>query len=235
MNFDEKTRELLGRTVRRVWIEWARQQVDPRPSWLAPWEELSPEMQEVDCRIGVALADVGRRMVRVERLDLKGGECTCDPNPASTEGPEVDCPEHGLSITTMIWLYTNGLCAVDNPTAALEELRRRRGYAIPAPVATPDVQAPAVTVPPRVITPGGNAEGMRAGWVDDAQDYLSGQGEVEEPPSEDLSEVCRVCGDKITTMAFKKLGACGELHLKELAKARWRDLERSLKELESED
>lgn len=54
-------RELAGRLVRQVWVEWARQQPDPKPSWLLPWEELDDAQQEVDMRIGAALFDAGYR------------------------------------------------------------------------------------------------------------------------------------------------------------------------------
>lgn len=44
-------REAGGRLVREVWIEWAREQPDPKPSWLVPWEALSESDREVDRRI----------------------------------------------------------------------------------------------------------------------------------------------------------------------------------------
>lgn len=48
-------RERLGRAVREEWIRWAREQTDPKPSWLEPWEALTEEMKEVDRRIGERL------------------------------------------------------------------------------------------------------------------------------------------------------------------------------------
>lgn len=54
-------RELVGRMVRQVWVEWAREQPHPKPSWLLPWEELDEGQREVDMRIGVALFEAGRR------------------------------------------------------------------------------------------------------------------------------------------------------------------------------
>lgn len=54
-------RELLGRLVRQIWIEWAREQDDPKPSWLLPWEELDDGQREVDMRIGETLFEAGRR------------------------------------------------------------------------------------------------------------------------------------------------------------------------------
>ncbi len=53
-------RELLGRLVRQVWMEWAREQPDSKPSWLLPWEELDDGQREVDMRIGAMLFSKGR-------------------------------------------------------------------------------------------------------------------------------------------------------------------------------
>jgi len=54
-------REALGRLVREVWIAWAREQPNPKPSWLVPWEGLSEPDKEVDRRIGERLAAEGAR------------------------------------------------------------------------------------------------------------------------------------------------------------------------------
>lgn len=48
-------RERLGRRVREVWITWAKEQPNPKPSWLTPWEELPEPDKEVDRRIGTAI------------------------------------------------------------------------------------------------------------------------------------------------------------------------------------
>jgi NTP pyrophosphatase (non-canonical NTP hydrolase) len=53
-------RELLGRLVRQVWVQWAQEQPDPRPSWLLPWEDLDDGQKEADMRIGEALFSAGR-------------------------------------------------------------------------------------------------------------------------------------------------------------------------------
>lgn len=45
-------RDVAGRVVRVAWVEWARQQPDPKPHWLEPWEALDEPMREVDRRIG---------------------------------------------------------------------------------------------------------------------------------------------------------------------------------------
>lgn len=54
-----RTREELGRHVRKIWIDWARQQPSPKPSWLLSWEELSEPDREVDRRIGTELYEMG--------------------------------------------------------------------------------------------------------------------------------------------------------------------------------
>lgn len=48
-------RDALGRSVRYEWIRWARQQPDPKPGWLLPWDELPEPDREVDRRIGERL------------------------------------------------------------------------------------------------------------------------------------------------------------------------------------
>lgn len=48
-------REALGRRVREVWVEWAREQPDPKPSHLVGWDDLDEGNREVDMRIGDAL------------------------------------------------------------------------------------------------------------------------------------------------------------------------------------
>lgn len=55
---DEK-REELGKIVREEWIAWAKEQPNPKPSWLVPWEGLSESDKEVDRRIGSALYRIG--------------------------------------------------------------------------------------------------------------------------------------------------------------------------------
>lgn len=51
-------REILGKVVRQVWIEWANEQPNAKPSWLLPWEELSEPEREVDRRIGETIASL---------------------------------------------------------------------------------------------------------------------------------------------------------------------------------
>ena len=49
-------RERLGRIVRETWVKWAREQSESKPSWLVGWDELDESQQEVDMRIGEAVA-----------------------------------------------------------------------------------------------------------------------------------------------------------------------------------
>lgn len=53
-------RELVGRMVRQVWVQWASEQPDPKPSWLLPWEALDDGQREVDMRIGEKLFEAGQ-------------------------------------------------------------------------------------------------------------------------------------------------------------------------------
>lgn len=49
------TRDELGRVAREAWIAWAHEQLNPKESWLAPWEELPEVDREADRRIGEAV------------------------------------------------------------------------------------------------------------------------------------------------------------------------------------
>lgn len=52
---DKITREELGKLVREVWMEWAKEQAYCKPSWTRTWEELSEADREVDRMIGAAI------------------------------------------------------------------------------------------------------------------------------------------------------------------------------------
>lgn len=69
--------EQLGRLVRDVWMEWAREQpdIEQRPDWIDPWEKLPARIQEVDSRIGCVLfaagftaAVTGERYLTMQRI-----------------------------------------------------------------------------------------------------------------------------------------------------------------------
>jgi hypothetical protein len=53
------SREELGHRIREVWVRWAREQADPKSSWLLPWEDLDDGQREVDMRMGEALFGLG--------------------------------------------------------------------------------------------------------------------------------------------------------------------------------
>jgi hypothetical protein len=57
---DADLRERLGRLVREVWVDWAKEQPVPKNHWLLPWEVLSEADKEVDRRIGEAVYILGR-------------------------------------------------------------------------------------------------------------------------------------------------------------------------------
>jgi hypothetical protein len=59
----KEPRELVGRFVRQVWLEWAREQPAVKTAWLLPWEDLDEGQREVDMRIGAALFEAGQRSV----------------------------------------------------------------------------------------------------------------------------------------------------------------------------
>lgn len=67
---DHHDREFLGRLVRMEWVKWAREQSNPKPHWLEPWEALDEPMREVDRRIGERLAAVTGALAQreIERL-----------------------------------------------------------------------------------------------------------------------------------------------------------------------
>jgi hypothetical protein len=52
-------RDSKGRRVREMWVQWARQQPNPKPSWLVPYDELSEPDKEADRVIGEELYQWG--------------------------------------------------------------------------------------------------------------------------------------------------------------------------------
>lgn len=52
---------VLGKTVRDIWVQWARSQGNPNPKHLETWAEIQvtqPEQVEVDILIGKSIADL---------------------------------------------------------------------------------------------------------------------------------------------------------------------------------
>ena len=76
-------REFMGQLVREVWEEWAREQPDPKPSWLVPWNELPEPLREVDRRIAERVArfavsphilELEAQLAELEALVERAGE-----------------------------------------------------------------------------------------------------------------------------------------------------------------
>ena len=63
---DEPIREQRGRLVRETWVRWAREQPDPKDSWLTPWDDLDEGQREVDMRIEAAVRADERERIRKE-------------------------------------------------------------------------------------------------------------------------------------------------------------------------
>lgn len=64
-------RDVLGRVVRKAWIEWAKQQPNPKPSWLVPYEELDEPDKEADRFIGERLLQYFKMVLRTDLRDLE--------------------------------------------------------------------------------------------------------------------------------------------------------------------
>lgn len=60
-------RDKLGEIVRNIWINWARNHPQPKPSWLVPYEQLSESDKEADRCIGATLLSIFIRWMRAER------------------------------------------------------------------------------------------------------------------------------------------------------------------------
>ncbi len=52
---EESLEDQRGRRVREVWVVWAKEQPDCKPSWLVGGDDLDEGQREVDRRIGAAL------------------------------------------------------------------------------------------------------------------------------------------------------------------------------------
>ena len=54
----------LGRVVRNAWIEWAKEQPNPKASWLVSYDELNQPDKDADIRIGRALLEVFNNCIK---------------------------------------------------------------------------------------------------------------------------------------------------------------------------
>jgi hypothetical protein len=94
-----EVRDNLGRRARDVWVRWASQQDNPKPSWLVSWEQLSESEREVDRQIGESLwmlgidcaASVCRMEAEEERVYTSGeaGERFAMPKERCAEAIEA--------------------------------------------------------------------------------------------------------------------------------------------------
>lgn len=82
--------EMLGFLVRQVWLAWAHEQPNPKPSWLVPYADLPPEQKEVDRRIGMTIAKLfGAEQIprTFDMIRLLATEARCEligaPSPAT--------------------------------------------------------------------------------------------------------------------------------------------------------
>lgn len=65
--------EHRGRLVRETWVTWAKEQPDPKPSWLTGWDDLDDGQREVDMRIGAAVAAAEReRCIKIAKKAAAG-------------------------------------------------------------------------------------------------------------------------------------------------------------------
>lgn len=72
-------RENLGRLVRIVWVECARELPNPKPSNLLPWARLDEWNKEVDRKIGerikaAVLWKVEERLLKIMSSDYPGDD-----------------------------------------------------------------------------------------------------------------------------------------------------------------
>jgi hypothetical protein len=56
--------------VRDTWVAWAREQPDPKPSWLVPWDDLDDGQRAVDVMIGRELFNFGLTTAIAVRRDV---------------------------------------------------------------------------------------------------------------------------------------------------------------------
>lgn len=66
-------REELGELVRVIWVNCAKEDEDPKPHHLTPWNELDERNQEIDRRIGEGVAlYVIQNCIQIDGVDVSG-------------------------------------------------------------------------------------------------------------------------------------------------------------------
>lgn len=81
-------RDTLGRLVREAWVRWAQTQPNPKPSWLAPYDELSEPDKEADRQIGETIA---RWTLIHDSARVAGEASTPAPHPCNHFPGQTSC------------------------------------------------------------------------------------------------------------------------------------------------
>ncbi len=118
---EENDRERLGRVAREAWIKWARQQPEPKASWLVPWDGLSEPEREVDRQIGEAVAaEAAARIaeLEVEVKRLKYGDKTDNWDRKQSEERAAVLAEREACAKIADDMDTDHICDVPEKIAA---------------------------------------------------------------------------------------------------------------------
>ena len=99
----QATRRTMGQLVRAVWVEWAAKQPNPKPSWLVSFDDLPPEQQEVDCRIGERLHGAGVRDGRLAERQALERAASAAPRVSGTSFSPPDAKEAGRLEERRVW------------------------------------------------------------------------------------------------------------------------------------
>lgn len=150
----ERVLDLLpGRSEAKVKAEALRE-------WIAEWPTTPDDgtfLADV-ARDGLARADVARLeeglsdrtmdLAEVARLRTMVGDCHCDKNPETTNGPEEDCPQHGRPVAEVWGLVERAEAGWDHARAEVDRLRAEvrlaKASARPAPAWDEEAVAEAV-------------------------------------------------------------------------------------------
>ena len=68
------------------------------------------------------LREVATERAEVTRLRTMVGDCHCDKNPATTNGPEEDCPQHGRPVAEVWGLVKRAEAGWDHARAEVDRL-----------------------------------------------------------------------------------------------------------------
>jgi hypothetical protein len=123
-----RDREFLGKLVRSTWVEWAREQDDPKPHWLEPWEALNEPMREVDRRIGERVAGVAEALAdrEIERLEDEVERVRLLSQDVEREFSPMNCVDIGMALAELKRLRAAATATAPSPRlkAAIEAWRK---------------------------------------------------------------------------------------------------------------